>query len=125
MPKLPAAKPRRKRRKRLSGYLTEYDDTAIVDKYTTEDGLTYYKRLDGSLYPKHTTISVTESTRRICAILREAGHYNNYDELFLDIALQIVKAKNDPLLLSEGFEAMLKPAIVQAKKDKDLQGCKN
>jgi hypothetical protein len=111
MPKTPPEK-LYKGRKKFSGYVAEYDATAIVGKHITDDGLTYYKRRDGLLYPKHTSISVTESTRRLCAILREAGHYNNYDELILDIAQQIVDAESDP---------MLKRAVVQVKIDIGLR----
>lgn len=116
----------RSHRKRFSGEIREGDDTLKAGLETTDDGLTYHKRLDGSLYPKHTTIPVTESTRRIYAILRKAGCYNNYDELLLDIALPIVRNKSLPafrlpnksLSLSEDVVESLKRVVEQVIVDK-------
>jgi hypothetical protein len=120
MPKPPKDKPRRKR---FSGEIREEDDTYKVGEEKI-DGLTYHERRDGSVVPKQTSISVTQSTRRIYAILREAGRYNNYDELLLDIALPIVRNKsfpNKPLSLREDIAKSLEHAVTQAKIDRGLR----
>jgi hypothetical protein len=122
--KLPEGK---KHRKRFSGIR---DDTETVDLEVIGAGVPYHKRVDGSHYPKHTTIPVTESTRRIYSIFREAGHYNNYDELLLDIALAIVKTKslpvsyrrkNKPLILSDDIIQILEHNVTQAKMDRGFR----
>jgi hypothetical protein len=127
--KLPQLPKKRRHRKRFSGVIEEYDDTFRVGDEITYDGFAYHKRRDGSLYPKHTSIPVTQSTRRIYAILREVGHYNNYDELLLDIALPIVRNKslpvsrlpNESLGLDEDIVKILEHKVTQARIDRGLR----
>jgi hypothetical protein len=126
MPK-PRAIERQKHRKRFSGIR---DDTKTVDFTVIGNGVPYNKRHDGSLYPKNTTITVTESTRRIYACFREAGGYNNYDELLLDIALPIVKTRklpvshlpNKSLILTDYIIRKLESNVTQAKMDRGFRG---
>jgi hypothetical protein len=127
--KLPQLPKERRHRKRFSGEIREEDDTYKTGKEITADGFIYHERRNGSLYPKNTSISVTESTRRIYAILRKEGCYNNYDELFLDIALSIVRNKslpvsrlpNESLSLSEGIVEILEHNVTQAKIDRGFR----
>jgi hypothetical protein len=129
MPKPPQLPKERRHRKRFSGEIREEDDTYKADEEITADGFVYHRRRDGSLYPKHTSIPVTESTRRIYAILRKEGCYNNYDELFLDIALSIVRNKSLPvsrlpdksLSLSEDIVEILEHNVTQAKIDRGFK----
>jgi len=86
-----------RRREKFSGIR---DDTKKIGEETTEDGFTYFIRADGSRYPKNTTIIVTQATHRFYALLREIGQYHNYDELFLDIARQILRIRKVRMTMS-------------------------
>jgi len=68
-------------------------DTQFKDSTVTPDGLLHKVRMDGSKYPKLTTISLCESTRRIYSLLRNSAKYDNYNDLLLDIAEKAIETK--------------------------------
>jgi hypothetical protein len=81
----------RKPIRRKGRFRGEKDDTRPIDVHTTRSGREYIERINAPLYPKLTTIPVSQSTKNAYFILRGIGRYNNYDELLLDLVEEKVR----------------------------------
>lgn len=73
-------------------------DTKVMKKFRASNGYEYQKRKNGTYYPKHSSISVTQPTREIYAIFNRAKllngyRFRNYDELLIRIAECLLKKK--------------------------------
>lgn len=103
---------RRKYRKRFSGIR---DETRTVGTHFTRDAREYIDREDESKYPKLTSISVSQSVRRICCSLRRDGNYNNYDELLLDLTKTWLQFRKSDL--PEDTVSFFKESVTRAEVD--------
>ena len=108
---------RRRRRKRFSGLR---DETEPVGTYSASDGRKFDKRWDGSIYPKLTTIPVSQSVRKVCSILRSTGGFDNYDELILDLVKRLIPSEesNVSLHLNEETIKFLREYVARAEIDR-------
>ncbi len=78
---------KRRYRKKFTG---KRDDTENDETISPTPLHRYIKRKDGTLYPERTTISLTFPTKDIFAIMREAGKFDNYDELMINIVEHLI-----------------------------------
>jgi Arc/MetJ-type ribon-helix-helix transcriptional regulator len=83
------------------------------------DGREFDKRWDGSIYPKRTTISVSQSVRKLCGILRSTGRFDNYDELILDLVRRLIPSEESNVSLhpSEELTRLLREFVAKAEID--------
>jgi hypothetical protein len=92
----------KKYRKKFNGERTDTDE--VRTETSGLFGYTYRVRKDGSHYPKLTSISVTKPTLDIYATLRQAGNYQNYDELLMDILTHLIIDKHISPFIAESLE---------------------
>lgn len=101
----------KKRKFKYSGVRTA---TKTVGEFT-EGGREYIVRQDGSRYPKHTSISVSQSVQELCYDLCYYGNYHNNDELFVDLTKAWLPTKKP--YLKDGIVAHLEESIANVRKD--------
>jgi hypothetical protein len=125
MPKTPiitsrAREPRARHKKHKNGRFFRgiRTETQTEKTIVTGDGRRLDVRVNGSKYPKSTTITLCESTRRIYSLLRNSAKYHNYNELLLDIAEKAIKAEIFPL--NERALEALESYLLIAKFDRTL-----
>jgi hypothetical protein len=104
-----------KERKKKFKFTGERTDTRTVGTFTLDDGRKYIARRDGSWYPIHTSISVSQSVSRLCDDLAYFGNYHNYDELFLDLAEIWLLSKKPGL--NKDTVAILKASTMKVMED--------
>lgn len=103
---------KRRYKRKFSGKRT---DTRTVREIRTSGGNMYFEREDGSNYPKLTSVPVSSSIRNILSHLRIVGHYNNYDELLLDLFEKQFRASMDDSSESKEIDKMLTRAEIDVR----------
>ena len=99
---------------------TDTKIVAVAPDY--RNGSTYYRREDGSYFPKQTTIALNQPTKFLLAKLKDIGGYANYSELLLEMLASLFTANSLPELpINKADESTVKRLMNRAVNATTLQ----
>ena len=100
--------PRGNQKKKNRYFTGRRTATKITNREETRDGAVYFERKDRSKYPKLTSIPCTEFVRRMLAVFKQAGGYQNYDELLFDLVTSREESHSLPKNILDGAKNDIK-----------------
>lgn len=90
---MPLRRQRDGRKKKRSRYLTgRRTDTVERRILTTEDGDVHSVRVDGTHYPKDTTVAISRPLKKLLWEFKLVDQYPNMDELIFDLLMAKIEA---------------------------------